>query len=206
MAVATVILNSYNQARWLPEAIESVLGQTEADIRLLGIDNGSTDESHEIFRRYADDPRVQLVLHDRNEAISKRFNEAVALVTTPYVSFLYSDDYLLPDKIAVQAAELDRRGPRCGVVYGPYYGESAATGERWLRAPIRRSGMIFRDLMQLSAAGQIDMSTPLVRVECLRQHPFDESVFAEGEAIWFRIALTHELGARVPRRADRRAP
>jgi len=109
------------------------------------------------------------------------------------VSFLYSDDYLLPHKLARQSAEFERRGPQCGVVYGPILFESATTGQRWTRSPIQRSGSVFPDLMRLSSKSQIDMSTPLIRRECLEMHPFDEAVFAEGEAIFFRVALSHEF-------------
>ncbi len=193
MPAAAVILNSYNQAHWLPYAIDSVLGQTLEDIELIAVDNGSTDDSQEIMRGYADDHRVRLVLHHDNVSIGTRFNAAVAMVTAPCVTFLYSDDYFLPGKLKAQAAELERRGAACGVVYGPTYFESTTTGQRWMRSPIRKSGSIFPDLMRLSAKSQIDMSTPLIRRECLELHPFDETVFAEGEAIFFRIALTHEF-------------
>lgn len=193
MAAAAVILNSYNQAPWLPQAIESVLGQTLEDIELIAVDNGSTDDSRDVLLRYAGDPRVHLVLHDDNLSIGKRFNDAVSMVTAPCVTFLYSDDYFLPLKLETQTAELERRGPTCGVVYGPTIFESTTTGRRWTRSPIQKSGSIFGDLMRESAKSQIDMSTPLIRRECLELHPFDETVFAEGEAIFFRIALTHEF-------------
>ena len=53
--MVTVILNSYNQARYLRTAVASVLNQTYDDLELLAIDNGSTDDSPEILSSYASD-------------------------------------------------------------------------------------------------------------------------------------------------------
>jgi hypothetical protein len=48
--------------------------------------------------------------------------------------------------------------------------------------------------MAAGTRAHIDMITPLVRRECLIEHPFDEAIFAETEAIFLRVALTHRFG------------
>ena len=189
----SVILNSFNQAPYVREAVDSVLGQTCRDLELLIIDNGSTDGSRQILRSYLSDPRVRLMLFPDNQAISRRFNQGVAAAHGEFVSFLYSDDWYLPNKIERQLREFDRCPNDIGVVYGPGVGLNERTGARWTYGSLRASGSIFRDLMLRFEAGQIDMISPLIRRACLVEHPFHEDIFAEGEAVFLRIALTHRF-------------
>ena len=60
MPRTTILIPTYNRARWLPGAIESVLAQTERDFTLVISDNASTDETPEVVARY-DDPRITYV-------------------------------------------------------------------------------------------------------------------------------------------------
>ena len=55
-------MSVYNGARYLGEAIDSILGQTYRDFEFLIIDDGSTDDSIEIINAY-DDPRIRLQQH-----------------------------------------------------------------------------------------------------------------------------------------------
>src|SRR3954451_6824906 len=133
----SVILNCYNQAEWVAEAVESVLNQTFRDFELLIVDNGSTDGTPKILQSYASDPRVRLSLHQENVAISRRFNEAVDAARGEFVSFLYSDDYYLPQKLERQVALFDQLGPEYGVVYGPSLVKNDLTGEQWHASSIQ---------------------------------------------------------------------
>jgi len=193
MPVATVILNSYNQERFVAEAIESALGQTVDDIELLIIDNGSTDGSPDVIRGYETDPRVRTFLHPENAPITRRFNEGVAEASTEYVSFLYSDDLLLPDKLERQLETFAHLPDDYGVVYSPAEGLNTVTGERWTYGNLAASGWVFEPFLQQHFAGHIDMVSPLTRRSCLIRHRFFEDVFAEGEGVFFRIALTHRF-------------
>ena len=99
----SVVLNCYNHAAYVGEAIESVLAQTYRNFELILIDNGSTDGSRRMMQSYTDE-RIRLILHDDNQSISKRLNEGVAAARGEFVSILYSDDLFLPDKLERQLA------------------------------------------------------------------------------------------------------
>ncbi|POR55948.1 glycosyl transferase family 2 [Paraburkholderia eburnea] len=98
MKALTVVIGNYNYARFLPEAIESALAQTQAD--LLVIDDGSVDESREIIERYHDrfGERVRPV-YKANGGQCSVYNLGLALVQTEFVLFLDSDDVLYPGAI-----------------------------------------------------------------------------------------------------------
>src|SRR4051812_20338057 len=113
----SVILNCYNQSEWVAQAVESVLAQTFRDFELIVVDNGSTDKTPEILKSYSSDARVRLFCHKDNVAISRRFNEAVDASSGEFISFLYSDDWYLPNKLQKQVALFDQLGPEYGVIY-----------------------------------------------------------------------------------------
>lgn len=188
-----MILNSYNQGRYLDAAIRSVLAQSFSSFELLIVDNGSTDDSAQIARGHLGDTRVRVVAHESNAAVSRRFNEAVSAARGEFVSFLYSDDEYLPSKLQREVEALDRMGSTYGVAYGPILGFNESTSRRWVYGSPAASGDVFDILLRRSIRGQMDMIGPLIRRECLELHKFDETVFAEGEAIFFRIALTHKF-------------
>src|SRR4051812_1969316 len=101
--LVSVTIPSYNHARFLPEAIESVLAQTYDNIELIIVDDGSTDESLTIARDYAARFPEQIRVHThpdgRNHGISKTANLALSLIRGKYWNGLASDDILLPTKI-----------------------------------------------------------------------------------------------------------
>jgi glycosyltransferase involved in cell wall biosynthesis len=189
----SVILNCYNQGEYVAESVESVLNQTFREFELLIVDNGSTDDTPNILQHYSSDPRVRLFLHKENVAISRRFNEAVAASQGEFISFLYSDDYYLPQKLEKQVAWFEQLGPEFGVVYGPGFVLNQATGERWVNPCMDFSGMILRNLLMDVGRGSINMISPMTRRSCFAGRRFFDDMFAEGEAMFFRIAMQYKF-------------
>lgn len=190
----SIILCGYNQAAYVEGAIASALSQTHRDLELIIIDNGSTDGSQELLKNYRTDPRIRLLLHDKNAAMTKRVNEAVALTSGQYVSFLYADDYYLPHKLERQLQEFSRLSPDYGVVYSPNYRLDELTGEQWVDNTLKCSGAILKEmLLKAHSEGFINPISPLIRRECLVRYPFHEDVFIEGESHFLRIAMTYKF-------------
>ena len=97
----SVVVKSYNYARFLPDAIDSALAQTYPHIEVVVVDDGSTDESREVIARYAG--RVIPVLKG-NGGQASAFNAGFAASRGEVVIFLDADDRLLPDTAARVAA------------------------------------------------------------------------------------------------------
>jgi glycosyltransferase involved in cell wall biosynthesis len=119
-SVSTIII-FLNTADFINEAIESVFGQTYVDWELLLVDDGSTDASTGIARRYAarHPGRVSYLTHEghQNRGMSASRNLGVQHARGDYVAFLDADDVWLPDKLKQQVAIL-RAHPRAGMVVG----------------------------------------------------------------------------------------
>lgn len=187
----SVLLCSYNQARYLAEAVESVLAQSCPDWELLLIDNGSTDDSRAVAERFRSHPRIRLHLPAHNRPITVRFNEGIRAAQGEFIAFLYSDDFFLPQKLERQLDLFGKLPRSCGVVYAPSRFRNQATGREWTSPFAALSGPALGSLLLRRGRCYPDMISPLTRRECFLRHPFEESIFAEGEAIFLRIALTH---------------
>jgi len=105
----SVIIPTYNRARYIAEAIRSVQNQTLRDWELLVIDDGSTDETEKIVRDFLkEDPRISYVKNEKNLGIAKTRSRGVSLAQAPFIAMLDSDDiWASPDKLAKQLSFLE---------------------------------------------------------------------------------------------------
>jgi glycosyltransferase involved in cell wall biosynthesis len=87
----SIVINNYNYARFLGEAIESALGQTFSEVEVIVVDDGSTDESCKVITQYKD--RVVVVLKD-NGGQASAFNAGVEAARGDWVMLLDADDRL----------------------------------------------------------------------------------------------------------------
>ncbi len=93
----SVIIPVYNVEKYLPQCMESVLGQTYPHLQIILIDDGSTDGSGPLCDAYGrKDSRVH-VIHQPNGGAAAAKNAGLRLATGEYLAFLDSDDYLDPD-------------------------------------------------------------------------------------------------------------
>ncbi|MCK5113160.1 MAG: glycosyltransferase [Phycisphaerae bacterium] len=95
----SVIMPVYNHAAYLPEAIESVIGQTTEDWEMIIVDDGSTDESPAIARRFAQRDNRITVLSQKNSGPAKARNTALKQARGKWLAFIDSDDIYLPDAL-----------------------------------------------------------------------------------------------------------
>ena len=98
--LVTVMVSNYNYARYLPEAIGSVIRQTYPHWELIVCDDGSTDESCGVVARYAaQDPRIQLI-RQKNAGQASALNSAFAASKGGILCVLDADDWFHPQKLA----------------------------------------------------------------------------------------------------------
>ncbi|MDB5330388.1 MAG: glycosyl transferase, group 2 family protein, partial [Phycisphaerales bacterium] len=102
----TVLMAVYNEARFAPAAVESILGQTFADFEFLIIDDGSTDSSAGYLRDLYD-PRVRPLRNAGNLGLTRSLNKGLDAARGEYIARMDADDIALPDRLAGQVAFLD---------------------------------------------------------------------------------------------------
>ena len=115
--LVSVVMNCYNSAQYLREAIDSVLAQTYQNWEIVFWDNQSTDESATIFKSYAD-ARLRYFLAPEFTKLGQARNLAVAHTTGEWLGFLDCDDVWLPEKLERQVDIIMHEGYELGLVYG----------------------------------------------------------------------------------------
>lgn len=104
----SVLIGSYNNAATLDRAIDAILGQTVADLELIVIDDGSSDETPAVMAAAAArDPRVRPLSMGTNVGISRSLNAALAQARAPVVAVQDADDHSDPRRLERQLAVLD---------------------------------------------------------------------------------------------------
>ena len=108
--VISVIVPVYNVAAYLPQCLDSILGQDHEKLEVILIDDGSKDESGAICEKYAaQDSRVK-VIHQQNAGAAAAKNAGLRAATGEYLSFVDSDDYLEPEVYGYMLSVLKETG------------------------------------------------------------------------------------------------
>jgi hypothetical protein len=124
----SVIVPSYNYASVLRGCVRSVLDQRGVQVRILVIDDCSSDETEAVGRELAAaDHRVEFRRHEVNQGLIATANEGLAWADGEHVVLLSADDFLTPGALRRAVAVMDAR-PEVGMVYGraPYFREGHA--------------------------------------------------------------------------------
>lgn len=109
----SVVISNYNYGRYLRQAIDSVLTQSRPPLEVLVVDDGSTDGSEAVVRRYGD--RVRWV-QQHCRGVSAARNLGVQESRGGLITFLDADDYWMPEKLERQVARW-RQDPEAGLVH-----------------------------------------------------------------------------------------
>ena len=109
--LVSVIVPVYNAADTLEETLRSLLCQDEEITEIICVDDGSTDESRTILKRYADfADNIRVVLNPKNQGTLMTRRNGVRVATGKYIMFVDSDDCLTDDTCAFLAKEMKNTG------------------------------------------------------------------------------------------------
>ncbi len=188
--LVSVIIPSYNMARFLPQAVESVLAQTYSNWEVQIIDDGSKDDTPEVVRRWAGEPRIR-VHRQVNGGLSHARNQGIALTRGGYVALLDADDIWESNKLALQMP-LFRGKPQVGVVYSDY-SRMDAEGRPLPNGPTKmHRGRISGALL---IENFVPASTAVVRRECFERCGGFDVALRTGEdyEMWLRLSAHFEF-------------
>jgi glycosyltransferase involved in cell wall biosynthesis len=195
--LVSVIIPSYNSARYLEEAVASVFSQTYPTLECIVVDDGSTDNTQEVLRQLASRYPCLKAATKTNGGPSSARNLGLRLCSGDFVSFLDADDVLLPEKIERQCKYLNDHAD-VDFVYGDYL----IVTER-LQPVARFSAEMPRKLHPLDALCYRNWFNPLVpllrRSVVERVGEFDEELAAaEDWDYWIRCARVARM-SHLPR-------
>ena len=185
---ATCIITTFNRAVYIKQAIDSVLAQDCGIFELIVVDDGSTDDTESIVKRYG--MKLKYVFQNNRGASAAR-NLGLKMAQGEYIAYLDSDDLWQPRKLTIQTRFLDQNKdfPLC------------YTKEIWYRNGVRvnsgyrhrkYSGHIFTKCLPLCI---ISPSSAMIRRKTLEDlGGFDENLTAaEDYDLWLRITATQPV-------------
>lgn len=114
----SIILPTYNDAEYLPGAIESVLTQTERNLELIVVNDGSTDNTADILSRYDHLPQVR-VIHRENGKLPRALNTGFGAAHGEFLTWTSTDNYMASQMVERLADTLDAH-PDVGMVYADW--------------------------------------------------------------------------------------
>lgn len=212
--LVTVLMTAFNRERFIGAAIESVLAQTVDDLELVIVDDRSTDRTVEIARAYAArDPRIRVVVNERNLGDYANRNRAVSLAWGTYFKYHDSDDIMYPHCLAVMlhglaahpsagfALSASRHWPGgpCPMLVSPrhsYQREFLGSGQ-FMVGP---ACALFRTEVFRALGGFRDVGLFSDHVFWLRACARVPVVLVAGDLFWYRIHGEQQLHTGRPER------
>jgi len=202
MSSVSVVIPCYNYGHFLDEAVDSALtGQDGIDVRVLIIDDASTDDSASQARRIAAaDPRVEVWVHEKNKRHIATYNEGLLeWADGDYTALLSADDRLTPGALVRAAALLDAH-PEVGFAYGHplhfTHGEPLPPARTRGRGWTVWSGRDWLDRRFRAGNGCITSPEVVVRTKLQRQvGGYDPALPHTGDIeMWMRFAAHADVG------------
>ncbi|UWF68224.1 MULTISPECIES: glycosyltransferase family 2 protein [unclassified Brucella] len=198
-----VVIPNYNYARYLRVCAESVLSQDIEKLRLLIIDNASTDNSVAVAREIAAaDPRVELLLRPVNKGPHASFNDGIDWAGADYFVLLFADDFLMPGALQ-RAVSLMQHDRTMAFTYGR---DIAIAGDAPMpelplqpKAPPYRveTGRAFIERFCRLGVFQIPAASLVVRTSAQKAagHYSEALPHSDDYHMWLRLALRGRVAA-----------
>lgn len=186
----SVIIPTYNRAKYVRRAIQSVLNQTFTDYEIIVVDDGSTDRTKQVVASFGNQVRY---IYQKNRGPSHARNTGIRAARGEYIAFLDSDDRFLPDKLMKNKMFLEQR-PDCRFLYSWYY------DIRGKRKKLDRSGGQMADINQFryhlyKRSFTVRTSTVVIHRSCFeRAGLFNPKYrYSQDWDMWLRLAA-HYMG------------
>ena len=187
----SVVIPTYNHARYLRYALDSVINQSYANLEVLVIDDGSTDETAKLVKLYGS--KVNYV-YKENGGTPSALNVGLSLTAGEYICWLSADDHLFAEKVSKQVGLMESN-PNLGFSYtsfvvidgngikqydvnSPYYSDKKEMVTKLLEGCFINGSSVMMRRSALETIGNFDTSLP-------QAHDYD---------LWFRFLRHYSCG------------
>jgi glycosyltransferase involved in cell wall biosynthesis len=195
--LVSIITPTYNHEQFIGQCIESVLSQTYTNWEQIVVDDGSTDNTKRVIKRYQDN-RISYIYQDNIGMwrLNETYNKALALAKGEFIAILEGDDFWPPDKLAVQVPYFLNKNV---VLTFGIVNETNTNGctiktypTNWNWFPRERSGVIKNLLLKnfIIACTAICRKSTLYEIGCFHQH---HSFPGVDYPTWLELSLKGDL-------------
>lgn len=186
---------TYNRAHLLERSVKSVLEQSYKDLELIIVDDGSTDNTEELVKKWQkEDSRIRCIKHKENKGLAAGRNTGARAARYDFIANQDSDDLWLPQKLEREVKILSAAGSKVGVAYSRVVKKMRGGEKIYIPSDGHhpKEGDIHRKLLE---ANFITMQTSLMKKECFeRVGGFDETLRdIEDWDFWIRVSKYYKF-------------
>lgn len=177
----SIIVPVYNAQNYIEKTVNSVLEQEYENWELLLVENGSSDNSVEVMKRY-DDSRIRLIVMEGNVGAANARNEGMKLAEGRYVSYLDADDLWQKNKLSLQLAFMKEKDAAFSFTGYEFGDENAVGTGKVVHVPVT--------LTYKQALSNTTIFTSTVMFDThkiAKEQLYMPNVKSEDSALWFRV-------------------
>lgn len=192
--LVTIIIPSYNHSKYIEDSIKSVLNQTYDNIKLVVIDDGSTDQSPRIIEACLHKYQNRFIyIQKKNEGLVKTLNYALNFIEGDYYQALASDDVIYETKIEKQVNYLETHKDEA-MVYSDCHRFYEKSRMKILASMDYsfKGGDIFVDLY--TSLFSIPALSVLIRTDIIKKYGYLNEFQIEDWVLWLRISKSYKIG------------
>ncbi|MBW2991803.1 glycosyltransferase [Candidatus Woesearchaeota archaeon] len=185
--LVSVIIPAYNSARFICEAIDSVLAQSYKNFEIVVVDDGSTDDTKKVLKKYKN--KIRYIYQENKKQAAAR-NKGIENSKGELIAFLDADDTWMKDKLKLQVPLFEED---VGLVYGGiclFDGKKVKPG---IHTNEFVKGRVFKELLM---ANFICASSVIIRKECIdKVGMFKEGISyfgVEDYHMWLKVCHTYK--------------
>lgn len=193
----SIIIPVYNVEDYLEECLDSIINQPLKDIEIICVNDGSTDKSLDILKKYATKDKRIKVINQKNKGLSGARNSGLKIAIGKYVFFIDSDDYLLKDsleKLYVKATKEDAQILIFSAITEP---RKLSNENKWLEnrltQPNKQYTKFSKDIIFNEITARPFVWNKLFKLEFLRNFnlTFDENVKFGEDQVFLLKTYSH---------------
>jgi len=184
--IVSVIIPTYNRAHLIGRSIQSVLNQTYQDFEIIVVDDGSTDNTEDIIKKFQKkDERIKYIKNEKNKGGSAARNTGIKAARGKYIAFLDSDDEWMKRKLEKQVRNIEKSTISASISYCGFI-RSTKEGFQFF-CPAKRGNLYY---LQLYKAYISPTSAVMVKRKCFDFVGFfDETLPARQDYdMWLRLS------------------
>jgi glycosyltransferase involved in cell wall biosynthesis len=194
----TFVVTCHNYGRFLGQSVESLLGQSLRAIEVIVVDDGSSDDTALVLRKWRDEPRVRVIRHPRALGHIQSLNEGLTLARGEFVGLLAADDYCIATDGVEQQVSVFDADPGVGFVYSAHWVVDASGRPFRINTPFDsdrvRDGLL--EFADLAFVNYVPHSGTLARRTCHEAFGhYDLSLPYSGDLeMWLRLSSRFRVG------------
>jgi len=199
--LVTIGVSSFNYSRFIDNSLNSLLTQTYKNTEIIIIDDCSSDDCPQKIEAWIKRNNITCtyIRHEKNQGITKTTNEIVRLAKGKYITFLATDDMMMPDRVEKQVNQLEEAGEEYGLSYSDVElidEDDNVLGSDFYRPEAARRVIIEGDALKEYAEAQFRFTTPSMMV---RKSVYDkvglynEKVMIEDYDFFIRLFAVYKV-------------